>query len=186
MRGFLDGLYRFSGGLAACFIVAITALVFLQVILNLIDRLAKLFTGTAIGLTVPSYSDFTGFFLAASAFLALAYTLRAGEHIRINLITSRLPANIQHIFELITVAIGLVLALFMTWHVGVMTYESWAFKDMSSGIVPVPLWIPQASMVLGLLILAIAFADELVNLVKGNPPSYQKTSSDILQSAGGE
>ena len=65
--------------LAATFIAAICLLVFAQVLLNLVDRIAKMTTGAAIGLAIPSYADFTGFFLAASSFLALAYTLREGR-----------------------------------------------------------------------------------------------------------
>ena len=52
--------------------------------LNLIDRISSLLTGQAIGLTIPSYADFTGFFLAASSFFALAHTHREGGHIRVS------------------------------------------------------------------------------------------------------
>ncbi|NNK14741.1 MAG: TRAP transporter small permease, partial [Desulfofustis sp.] len=91
MRKFLDSLYLASGWAAAFFIAAICSLVVAQVCLNLIDRISGLITGTAIGLTIPSYADFTGFFLAAASFLALAHTLRQGAHIRVTLLISHLP-----------------------------------------------------------------------------------------------
>ena len=72
MRKFLDSLYLASGWIAAFFIGAICALVVAQVCLNLIDRISGLLTGTAIGLTIPSYADFTGFFLAAASFSIMA------------------------------------------------------------------------------------------------------------------
>ncbi|HPY40937.1 MAG TPA: TRAP transporter small permease [Thiolinea sp.] len=186
MRTALDRLYRLGGGLAALFIVAITLLVFAQVVLNLVDRLAKLFTGTALGLTIPSYSDFTGFFLAAASFLALAYTLQAGEHIRINLITSRLPKRLQHLFELSSVTIALALTLYMVWYMALMVYEAWQYHDMSSGVVAVPLWIPQSSLVVGLVILAIALVDNLILLLQGKPARYMQASPDPLAQRGGE
>ena len=62
MRSILNGLYKVSLNAAAGFIVAICAVVMAQVFLNLIDRLSSVFFGGAIGLTIPSYADFTGFF----------------------------------------------------------------------------------------------------------------------------
>ena len=98
MRKLLDSLYLASGWAAACFIGAICTLVVAQVGLNLIDRVAGLATGTAIGLTIPSYADFTGFFLAAASFLALAHTLRQGGHIRVTLLISHLPDRLARLF----------------------------------------------------------------------------------------
>lgn len=186
MRTWLDRLYLMSGWLAALYIVAITLLVFAQVLLNLVDRLAKLFTGTAIGLTIPSYSDFTGFFLAATSFLALAYTLQAGEHIRINLITSHLSKRLQTVFEISSLCIALALTLYMTWYTYLMTYDSWQYHDMSSGVVAVPLWIPQAHLIIGLVILAIALLDNLVQILQGKPALYARQDSDPLTQRGGE
>ena len=45
MRRVLDMLYRAAGGLAALFIVAIVALVFAQVGLNLADKITAAITG---------------------------------------------------------------------------------------------------------------------------------------------
>jgi hypothetical protein len=55
-----------------------------------------------------------------------------------------------------------------------MTYDSYRFNDMAQGVVAVPLWIPQIGYSGGLLILAVALIDELVNVLRGNRPSYEK------------
>jgi len=68
MRRWLDALYIAAGWLAAGCIAGICLLVVCQVLLNLVDRLSTLLLGTAIGRTIPSYSDFTGFMLAAASF----------------------------------------------------------------------------------------------------------------------
>ena len=77
MRRLLDLIYRASGAVAALFLVAICVVVLLQVGANLIDALIKLFGGEPLGLVIPSYAEFAGFFLAGSSFFALAYTLRS-------------------------------------------------------------------------------------------------------------
>ena len=86
MRRVLDSLYSLSGAAAAAFLLAICGIVLLQVGANMIDSAATLVIGEPIGLVVPSYSEFTGFFLVAASFLAMANALRSGSHIRVTLI----------------------------------------------------------------------------------------------------
>lgn len=183
MRRALDKLYLFSGIAAACFIFAICAVVMAQVTLNLIDKLASFFTGSAIGLTIPSYSDFTGFFLAAASFLALAYTLREGGHIRVTLLLGSLSARVRWVFEFWSVGMAALLTAYLSFYTLRLVYESFHFGDKSSGIVPVPIWIPQSAMALGLVILTIALFDELFGLISGRQPSYEGKGENLLDEA---
>lgn len=178
MRTFLDGLYRLSGAAAAFFIVAICAIVLLQVGANVIDALAKAFTGTAIGLVIPSYAEFAGFFLAAASFLALASTLRHGAHIRVTLAIRLLKPLPRRAAELAVVLVGLALSGYFTVYTALLVAESLEYDDVSPGIVPVPLWIPQAVMAFGLLVLTVAFLDELVGQLRGARPTYETETPD--------
>lgn len=179
MRRFLDQLYLASGWVGAAFIAAIAALVVCQVTLNLIDRISGLLTGTAIGLTIPSYADFTGFFLAAASFLALAHTLRQGAHIRVTLVISHLPAKAAKILELWCIAVATLISVYFTCYTALLVRESYEFHDLSPGMIAVPIWIPQAAMLIGLLILSIALVDELITLLRGGTASYQNPESEV-------
>lgn len=177
MRALLDWLYKASGGVAALFLVAICVVVLLQVGANLIDTLIKTFGGEPIGLVIPSYAEFAGFFLAASSFLALAYTLRAGAHIRVELVLQRFGIGARRVAELWCVAMSAAVSVYFTWYTVGLVLESIQFGDLSPGIVPVPLWIPQAAMAVGLAVLAIALLDELVSLLRGGVPRYAQSSA---------
>ena len=48
-----------------------------------------------------------------------------------------------------------------------MNYQSDLFGDMSQGVVLVPMWIPQIGYSAGLVILLIAFVDELIHVAMG-------------------
>ncbi len=180
MRRSLDFIYQAAGVIAAFFILAIVVLVAAQVVLNLIDKISAGVFGTGLGLTIPSYADFTGFFLVASTFLALAYALRAGGHIRVTLLTSRLPEAARHVVEIVVVLIALGMSAYATWFVGLLVEESLAFGDRSSGMVSVPLWIPQMPVLLGLAILTLALVDELVGLLRGQSPSWEGKGENLL------
>ncbi|WP_025900084.1 TRAP transporter small permease [Sneathiella glossodoripedis] len=181
MRLVLNSLYKGGGLLGAFFILLIAVLVVAQVFLNMIDRVAGLVFEDAIGLTIPSYSDFTGFFLAASSFLALAYTLREGGHIRVTLVLQQLPEKIQHLAEIWCLVFVSAITIFATIYTGFLVHESWVYEDMSSGMVAVPIWIPQSSVLLGLAILSIALIDELITVLRGGAASYEGKGENLLE-----
>ena len=180
IRRGLDALYRTSGWAAAIAIVIICTLVAIQVVLNLIDKTALAVTGNAIGLTIPSYADFTGFFLAAASFLALAHTLRDGGHIRVTLLLQNINPRLRHFIEIWCVALAGGIAIYFTWYMASLAHESWVYNDLSPGMVPVPIWIPQVAMLVGLAILSIALLDELATLLRGGKASYEGRGENLL------
>lgn len=180
MRRSLTILYTFSGALAALCILSITGLVFAQVCLNLVDKLAVLFAGQAIGLTIPSYSDFTGFLLAASTFLGLAYTLRAGGHIRVTLVTGLLGDKPRRWVETAVLSAALAMVAYGTVYMGLLVAESHEFGDRTSGMVALPLWLVQMPVAVGLAVLTIALLDELICNLMGLPASYEGKGENLL------
>lgn len=178
MRRFLNALYCGSGMLAAMFLVAIAVIVLSQVALNVADALADWTTGSAIGLVIPSYAEFAGFFLAASSFLALAYALRSNAHIRVSLLLQHLGPRTRRLAELWCCAAGAVMAGYFAWYTVLLAVESWHFGDLSPGMVPVPLWLPQTAMALGLIVLTIALADSFVEVLRGGRPFDGEGNAD--------
>jgi TRAP-type C4-dicarboxylate transport system permease small subunit len=181
MRKALDRLYIASGWTGALFIALICVLVFVQVLLNLVDRLSSLLTGSAIGLSIPSYSDFTGFFLAAASFFALAYTLREGGHIRVSLVIQNLAPGVRHFVEIWCVAAALAASGYFAWYMALLVGESFTYNDLSPGIVAVPIWLPQSAVLAGLAVLSIALLDDLVALLGGRKPSYDGKGENLLE-----
>ena len=186
LRKGLDKLYLASGWLAAASIMVIFLLVLCQVCLNAVDRLSGLLMGSAIGLTIPSYADFTGFFLAAASFLALAYTLRSGGHIRVTLILTRLNEKLRHIFEIWSLLFCSTVAVYFTCYTFLLIRESYIYNDLSSGMIAVPIWIPQSSMLIGLIVLSIALIDELISVIRGNQPGYADAGESLLDQTDNE
>lgn len=174
LRKALDGLYLAAGVMSALSILAICLVVSAQVGLNILARVG----GPAWSYTIPSYADFAGFALATASFMALAHTLRAGTHIRVNLVITHLPERLQWGLELGTLALAGAMSAYATRFAFGLMLESRHYGDMSPGIVAVPLWIPQIAMVTGLALLTLAFADTLVETWRARRP--------LLLDTGGE
>ena len=174
MRKALDMLYAASGALAALFIVLICVVVAAQVTLNLVTRIF----GSAYSLTIPSYADFAGFFLAASSFLALAYTLTRGSHIRVNLLLQTLRPGPRLLAELFSLGLGAVLSGYAAWFMIRLNIDSWRFGDLSYGIIAIPIWVPQLAVSAGLVVLTVAFTDLFVQTLRARAPVLRDEGSE--------
>jgi TRAP-type C4-dicarboxylate transport system permease small subunit len=182
LRKALDHLYELSLYAAASCLVLIATLVGAQVLGRLYDLLLVLFGSRPYGFLVPSLAEFAGFLLGAASFLALAGTLKRGAHIRVTMLLASVPDSARRWFELWALAAAAVFAAFVTWHVAALSFDSFRFKEVSYGIIPLPLWIPQAVMALGALLLLIALADELVITWRTGRPSFRR-GEDVVTGA---
>ena len=150
MRAALDRLYLAAGVLAALFMVGTLAMVIAGVGARL------------LGFNVPGTDSYAGYCMAAAGFLALAHTLKRGEHIRVTLILEHLPPGPQRALELWALGVATLLSALFAYYSVRLSWQSWDFHDVSTGNDATPLWIPQMSMALGAVVLWIAFIDEFV------------------------
>ncbi|MDZ7713751.1 MAG: TRAP transporter small permease [Rhodovibrio sp.] len=180
MRTFLDRLYSLSGAIAAAFICAITLIVLAQVLANLIDSVASMVLGAPFGLVVPSYANFAGYFLTGATFFALPYALKRGAHIRVTLVIQALGPKTRQVVEVWCILVGLAIAGFFTWYTFGLVAASYRYGDMSTGMVAIPIWIPQGALVLGGAVLTIALLDELVVALRGGTPAHERANVGIL------
>ncbi|RED18401.1 TRAP transporter small permease [Pontivivens insulae] len=162
MGRMLDRLYDLAGALAALAILMICVVVAAQIGLNILARVG----GPGLSFTIPSYADFAGFALAAASFLALAHTLRRGGHIRVTLLTNRLPHGARWAVELFVLALATALTAFATYYMWLLVAESLHYNDTSPGMIAIPLWIPQTPVALGLSLLTLALIHTLVESVQ--------------------
>lgn len=162
----LQKLYDVCGAIAGGLILCICLLISAQIGLNAFGRLAP----GLLPSTIPSYADFSGFMLAGATFLALAHTLRAGGHIRVNLLTSRLPVRLQVIAEGFTLLAAIALISYAAWFMGALVQESVHYGDVSTGIVPVALWIPQGVAAFGITLLLVSIIHTFVDLLRTGKP----------------
>jgi len=78
IRKSLDGLYLAGGALAALFMVAILVVIVWQM------------NARWWGFVAPGATDYAGYCMAGASFLALAYALNHGAHIRVSLFLTKM------------------------------------------------------------------------------------------------
>lgn len=160
LRRGLDLVYALGGALAALCVLAIFVL------------MIGASVGRSLEWRVSWVNDVVAWLCAASAFLGMAYSFRNGDFVRVTLLLEAVPARARRWLEVVSLAVALVAIGYLGFWAARFTYESWDFNDIAGNMVPIPLWIPQMSFVIGALILVIAVLDECVTVLRGNKPGY--------------
>ncbi len=184
MRGLLDGLYRAASAAAAICLCVIAGLVLVQVFGRILDGVLRLMGLPVAGITVPSLNEIAGFLFVAATFLALAATLRRADHIRVSMLIKAVPLGVRRVLECVVLCIGTVIAVYAAYHSVLQVEDSIASNTVSFGVIAIPLWIPQSALAAGLVVFAIAMADELVAVLTTGAPTYQaheEAKSAVLQ-----
>lgn len=171
MRRFLDRLYYASGAFAAVCLASIAVLM-----------LAQAF-GREAGILIRGAEDFVAWLCAASAFFALGHTFRNGELVRVGLWLDMLGARGRWYAEVFSLGFTALFGAYMVWAVARFVFESWKFNEVAQGLVRIPIWMPQMSLVLGVTIFLIAVLDELVLVLQNRKPSYQ-VAEEARRAAG--
>jgi TRAP-type C4-dicarboxylate transport system permease small subunit len=161
LRRFLDRLYLASALAGAICLASIAVVMLLQAGMR------------EAGLLLRGADDIVSWLCAASAFLALGYTFREGELIRVSLLLEKLPPRARRPAETACLVAALLVVGYATWAVASFVYESWQFGEVAQGLLQIPIWIPQMSLVVGLAVFLVAVADELVTHLAGRKTAYQ-------------
>ena len=150
MRRALDTLFDGCAALAALCMVGLLGMVVLSI------------AGRLLHFHVPGTDAYAGYLMAAAGFLALAHTLKRGEHIRVTLLLSALQGRGRRVLELWSLAAASGLSGLLAFYSARLVWQSHAFNDVSTANDATPLWLPQLVMAVGTAVLMLAFIDELV------------------------
>lgn len=175
MARFLHYLYGSAGILAGIFLMLIGVLVTIQIVARLFGEL------------VPSADDFAGYCLAATTFLGLAYSFREGAHIRVTLFVGRLKGRAGQLSAFLALAIAAAMVVYLAYYTVLMVYDSWRFEEMTTGLVALPLWIPQLFMAIGMCLFAFAILEDLMRVAIGHVPYYSTNeTAEKVESDGSD
>ena len=169
MRKLLDSLYLGAAWLAALFMVGLLVMVLLSIVSRLLH------------FHVPGTDAYAGYLMAGAGFMALAHTLKRGEHIRVTLLLSALEGRVRRGLEIWALVAAVALSALSAFYSARLAWQSRQFNDISTGNDATPLWIPQLAMAAGTVILLIAFIDELVLELRGQrvqPSSEEATRNE--------
>jgi TRAP-type C4-dicarboxylate transport system permease small subunit len=164
MQKVLNSVIRLSGILAAALLLVMVAVMALSIVM-------RQFGGLLMG-----SEDIATFSMVGLAFLGLPSVYRAGLHIRVETVLSRLPKPAQKWLNIGSVVVAILVCLVLIYFSASLLADSWRFGDTSYGLLAIPLWIPQLPIPLGLGLLVLALLDDLLRMLRNLPASFQTVS----------
>jgi TRAP-type C4-dicarboxylate transport system permease small subunit len=153
-------MYVVSGAVGASFIALIALLMIGQSVLR------------EFGIKTGAVNDIVSWLCAAASFFAMPHAFKHGDFVRVTLILEKLSPMTKRRFELACLLIASVSVAYLAYWANKFTYESYLYNEKAQGLLPISIWIPQASFALGSVLLLIALIDELVLVWQGQIPSY--------------
>lgn len=148
-------VYAACGLVAAGFLVLLAGLVLASIV------------GRLLGVYLPGVVEFSGYAMAASSFLALAYGFRRGSHIRVNLVLNRLGGRARFFFEMWCLGAASVITAYLAFYAIKLAWVSYRLEERSEGADAVLLWIPQTAMAAGALVFAVCLTHTLIRVASG-------------------
>ena len=152
VRRALDTLYLIGGYIGALFLVTILFLITAQMVARW------------TGFTIPGASNYAGYAMAGASFMAFAYALNQGSHIRVSLLLGAM-GRFRRWGEIWCLFIGALVATYILRYAYDAVYWSRLLGDVSQGQDATPLWIPQTVMVVGAGLLALCLWDNLIRMI---------------------
>ena len=127
--------------------------------------------GRYFGLVWQFVEEFTEYWLIMLAFFCLAYTLRTGGHITIDVVTRFLSKRVRSILAVITGLLALGIACYLVQAGADWFWMAWETGKRSEYPTRMPVWPYYLFVPVGLAVLCLALLHELyrsaIRLVRG-------------------
>ena len=94
--------------------------------------------------------------LVGPVFLAAAYTLFKGGHVRAEFVLSRLPRRMQAMVNIVTSVLALIFLVVLTWSVWLLVVQSYRGHEYSPGVFAFPLAPVYVVMFIGCVMFCLA------------------------------
>lgn len=131
--------------------------------------------GRGLNLSVAGARELTEILMVAAALLGMALSQQRREHVRVTLLTDRLPATARRWLDRLGLVLTLLLMLAISGYGFQSALQSFQSGEFSPGSLPVPIWPAKLALGLGALLMAL---ESLAQMVVGPAPS-EETGPDF-------
>jgi TRAP-type C4-dicarboxylate transport system permease small subunit len=115
-----------------------------------------------------------GYLLVALTFLSMSVAEAHGAFHRVELIQSKLKFSTRIVAQIVFDLMSLIASGLVTWQLTRLVLNSWRAEDVAPTPLQTPLWMPQATMALGMALLSFALIRTIITkakLLSGRHPS---------------
>jgi TRAP-type C4-dicarboxylate transport system permease small subunit len=146
-----------AAGLIAASVIVVCQMVIVRYVLNQ---------------TTIWQTDFVTYSLVGATFIGAPYLLLSRGHVNVDVLPHYLGPKGRYRLALASMLMALAFCLVMTVLTAQFWYEAWDNNWRSESMWRARLWIPYASMPIGMGLLSLQYIVELIKLVTGREPPF--------------
>jgi TRAP-type C4-dicarboxylate transport system permease small subunit len=117
---------------------------------------------------IPVAWEYSSYLMAATFTFGGAMTLRAGGHIRVSLLLAHVPPGARRALEIVSALLGAAFMGFLAYGMVKFTWASFS-RGQTSYASDTPVWLPQAVVAFGMVLLTLQLVARAVQAVFGLP-----------------
>jgi len=128
----------------------------------------EIFLRAALSTSTFVLDEFVGYGVAAMTFLALGYAFETNTLIRVNILLTKLRGDLaRRVVEVLCVSAAVVLSSYIAMYFWKSVARNIERGSTSETIAAVPLWIPEAFVLAGLIIFIMQMVAYILKVVSG-------------------
>ena len=133
------------------------------VVMLMVMVVADIFGRKVLNNPVPMSYEVGAFMLVFIVFMGLAYSQRQKAHIRVEILTLRMPPRFRAVMDLFAFTLGIVIYGAIFYETFKWSYHSFEIGEYVAGLINIPKWPSQFALVFGALLLSLQFLSDWVN-----------------------
>ncbi len=153
ITSWINTLSKFGAYLSAVLLSIMVMLIFVNII-------GRALFGTSILIT----DEYSAYLFVGVVMSALAFTLKEGAHIKINVLTNLIGKRPARFLTIASTFMALCISLFMFYFSAVMVYQSLTLDIRADTVSETKLFIPQIFILLGFLLLSFELFSRLLKI----------------------
>lgn len=166
LRALLNGLdvvSRIDGWMGALCLTLLTLLMLAEVFVRALSNFIPW-----VPASIPVAWEWSSYLMAATFTFGAAMTLRAGGHIRVSLLLANAPPLLKRVLEVFSAAIAMAFMAFLAS--SMIRFSMGSYMSGQTALSSnTPVWIPQAVVTFGMILLALQFLARFIQAVLGLP-----------------
>jgi TRAP-type mannitol/chloroaromatic compound transport system permease small subunit len=161
----MQGLLKISRAIDAVTALIGKAVIWL-ILLSILVSAGNATSRKLFDLSSNAWLELQWYLFGGAFMLAAAYTLQRNEHIRIDIVSSRLPKTARNVIELAGHMLMLMpFSLLMLWEMWPSMRDSYEIGEMSANYGGLAIWPAKALIFAGFALLAVQGVSEIIKRI---------------------
>lgn len=150
------------------FAICASGIIAMIMLLTTADVIKRSVTGSSI----PGVTEFSEVFLVAAVYLGLAFAMRIGAHVGVDIVIMRMKPKMSRLVQLIGLCAATIVLIWMTAETASAAMQSISINEYRYGLIKVPIWPAKLIVPIGLSALVLECMRLIGNLLTPtkNPP----------------